>query len=79
MGRLSENDTTDVYDSSLAIAAKKNFRARTQFDANDAIGKTFIKQLNVLPAKRIEQILVNLDRLRWMPQINDSASIIVNI
>ena len=31
------------------------------------------------PAKRIEQILVNLERLRWMPQINDSNSIIVNI
>src|SRR6185369_10127627 len=78
LGDLPENDTTDVYDSSLAIAAK-NFQARMGIYPDGAIGKTFIKQLNVLPAKRIEQILVNLERLRWMPLINDSSSIMVNI
>jgi murein L,D-transpeptidase YcbB/YkuD len=43
------------------------------------IGTSFIKQLNITPAKRIEQILVNLERLRWMPPITDSTLIIVNI
>jgi murein L,D-transpeptidase YcbB/YkuD len=38
-----------------------------------------LKQLNVSPSQRIQQILINLERLRWMPEMNDSASIIVNI
>ncbi len=78
LGDLAENDTTDVFDSSLVNAAK-NFQARMGMKPDGVIGKTFIKQLNVPPAKRIEQIMVNLERLRWMPQMNDSASIIVNI
>ena len=76
---LPENDTTDVFDS-LLVTGAKNFQARMGLNADGAIGKTFLKQLNVTPSKRIEQILVNLERLRWMPPINDSTnSIIVNI
>ena len=78
LGDLSENDTTDVFDSSL-VTAVKNFQARMGLATDGVIGKTFIRQLNISPSKRIEQILVNLERLRWMPQINDSTSIIVNI
>ncbi|MEP6465684.1 MAG: L,D-transpeptidase family protein, partial [Parafilimonas sp.] len=78
LGDLTENDTTAIFDSSLLNAAK-NFQARMGLATDGVIGKTFIKQLNVSPSKRIEQILVNLERLRWMPQINDSTSIIVNI
>ncbi|MEP6681904.1 MAG: L,D-transpeptidase family protein [Parafilimonas sp.] len=78
LGDLTENDTTDIFDSSLVTAAK-NFQARMGLATDGVIGKTFIRQLNVSPSKRIEQILVNLERLRWMPKINDSTSIIVNI
>lgn len=79
LGDLAENDTTDIYDSSLAVAAK-NFQARMGYKQDGLIGKTFLKELNITPAKRLEQILVNLERLRWMPPVNDSTnSIIVNI
>lgn len=79
LGDMAEKDTTDIYDSSLANAAR-NFQARMGFKTDGLIGKTFIKQLNVIPSKRIEQILINLERLRWMPAMNDSTnSIIVNI
>ena len=79
LGDLPENDTTDVFDS-LLVAGAKNFQVRMGLNVDGAIGKTFLKQLNVTPSKRIEQILVNLERLRWMPPINDSTnSIIVNI
>src|SRR6478735_372915 len=79
LGDLTEKDTTDVYDSVLANGAR-NFQARMGAKTDGVIGKTFIKQLNVTPTRRIEQILVNLERLRWMPPINDSTnSIVVNI
>lgn len=78
LGDLSENDSTTVYDTALLHAAKK-FQVRMGLSADGVIGKTFIKQLNVTPSKRIEQILVNLERLRWMPATNDSNAIFVNI
>ncbi len=78
LGDLSEDDTTTVYDTALLHAAKK-FQVRLGLSPDGVIGKTFIKQLNVTPAKRIEQILVNLERLRWMPATNDSNAIFVNI
>jgi murein L,D-transpeptidase YcbB/YkuD len=79
LGDLSDQDTSDVFDSALVIAAK-NFQMRMGFKPDGVIGKSFIKELNVSPSKRLEQIMVNLERLRWMPSINDSTnSIIVNI
>jgi murein L,D-transpeptidase YcbB/YkuD len=79
LGDLTEEDTTDLFDSSLKLAVIK-FERRMGAAPDGVIGKNFIKQLNVTPAKRIEQILVNLERLRWMPPKNDSSTmIIVNI
>lgn len=78
LGDLTEQDTTNVYDSALVNAAK-NFQARMGQKPDGTIGKAFIKQLNVPPAQRLQQILINLERLRWLPDMNDSASIIVNI
>lgn len=79
LGDLAENDTTDVFDSSMLVAVKK-FQVRMGATPDGVIGKSFISQLNVPPAKRIEQILINLERLRWMPPMNDSTnSIVVNI
>jgi len=78
-GDLTENDSTDLYDSSL-FKAVKNFQARMGLQTDGVIGRSFVKQLNVPPSKRIEQILVNLERLRWMPEINEKSNyIIVNI
>jgi murein L,D-transpeptidase YcbB/YkuD len=78
LGDLTEQDTTAVYDSALVNAAR-SFQTRMGLKPDGVIGKTFLKQLNVSPSQRIQQILINLERLRWMPEMNDSASIIVNI
>lgn len=78
LGDLTEQDTTDVYDSSLVTAAK-SFQERMGQKQDGVIGKTFIKQLNITPAQRLQQILINLERLRWLPVMNDSELITVNI
>ena len=78
LGDLSEQDTTDVFDTAL-VNATKSFQVRTGQKPDGVIGKTFLKQLNVSPSQRLQQILINLERLRWLPEMNDSASIIVNI
>jgi murein L,D-transpeptidase YcbB/YkuD len=46
---------------------------------NGVIGKQVIDELNVLPNKRIQQILINLERMRWMPPQQNTAYILVNI
>ena len=78
LGDLTEQDTTEVFDSALLDAAK-NFQVRMGQKPDAVIGKSFLKQLNVSPSQRLQQILINLERLRWLPEMNDSASIIVNI
>ena len=78
LGDLAEDDSSTVYDSALADAAR-NFQTRMGLKPDGVIGKTFLKQLNVTPRQRIQQIMINLERLRWMPKMSDSAMIIVNI
>ncbi len=78
LGDLVTQDTTNIFDTSMLTAAK-SFQIRMGQSADGVIGKTFLKQLNVSPAQRLQQILINLERLRWLPEMNDSASITVNI
>ncbi len=78
LGDLSEPDTTNVFDTTLVKAAK-SFQSRMGLEPDAVIGKSFLKQLNVTPSQRLQQILINLERLRWLPEMNDSTSIIVNI
>lgn len=78
LGDLAEQDSTDMFDTALADAAK-SFQKRMGLTADGVIGKSFLKQLNISPAQRLQQILINLERLRWLPEMNDSSSIIVNI
>jgi murein L,D-transpeptidase YcbB/YkuD len=42
-------------------------------------GKNLIEQLNVPIAERIKQILINLERIRWMPADTNSNYVLVNI
>ncbi|WP_288096454.1 L,D-transpeptidase family protein [Hydrotalea sp.] len=78
LGDLSHNDSTNLFDSSLLIAVK-HFQKRMGLLEDGVIGKNMIEQLNVPIAERIRQILVNLERIRWMPADSDSDYIIVNI
>lgn len=71
-------DTSSVFDSTLFVAAKA-FQRRMGLEADGVIGAKMIDELNVPISKRIQQILINLERVRWMPAISDSAYILVNI
>lgn len=66
------------YDSALLVSVKK-FQHRMGLTEDGAIGNKMIVELNVPVRKRVQQILVNMERIRWMPPENDSNYIIVNI
>lgn len=78
LGYLSRNDSTTLLDSNLFKAVKK-FQARVGLAVDGAIGSKMITELNVKPAERVKQILVNLERMRWMPVEQENKHIFVNI
>ena len=77
-GDLTQNDSTDLFDENLKTAIK-NFQTRFGFTADGKITKPLLEQLNVPVLQRIKELLINMDRMRWLPQEPEARLIIVNI
>ena len=77
-GELQANDTAATYDATLEAAVKK---AQTSYGitADGVVTDSLIKQLNVPVHVRIQQILVNLNRMRWLPENPNGKLIVTNI
>jgi len=56
-----------------------SFQKRHGLAADGVIGKETIAALNVPVEKRIEQIRLNLDRIKWLHERNSKRHIVVNI
>jgi murein L,D-transpeptidase YcbB/YkuD len=78
LGDMTTLSETPVFDSALLVAVNK-FRRRFGLKENGIIDQTLINELNVPPKKRIEQIIVNIERSRWLPDHIDGDYIAVNI
>ena len=77
-GDLSQPDTTALFDEILKNALK-SAQARFGFTADGKMTKPLLEQLNVPVLQRIQQILINMDRMRWLPQEPEGNLIVVNI
>jgi murein L,D-transpeptidase YcbB/YkuD len=75
---LSENNNSLVFDSTLEKAVK-GFQQRMGLTPDGVVGNQLIAELNVPIQTRIKQMLINLERLRWMPAEKDTNYILVNI
>lgn len=77
-GAASPEDTTAVYTAALTEAIKK---AQQQFGLlqTGKADRTLITALNVPVESRIQQMLINLERMRWVPLTPESKIILVNI
>jgi murein L,D-transpeptidase YcbB/YkuD len=78
LGDIKIADTSDIFDSLTTIAVKK-FQRRMGLSIDGSVGNKMIEELNVPLKWRIRQLLVNMERLRWMPPEKDSNYILVNI
>ncbi|HRH68580.1 MAG TPA: L,D-transpeptidase family protein [Flavobacteriales bacterium] len=67
-----------VYDSTL-VAAMKRFQERHGLATDGVIGNGVIRALNVSPAERVRTMLINMERLRWVPETYAQDLILVNI
>ena len=70
-------DSTNVYDTQLQTAIV-NFQTSLGLTADGVITESLIKEMNVPAVTRIEQILINMDRMRWMPEPEGNL-LLVNI
>lgn len=78
LGDLLTNDTSDVYSDSL-ISAIRRFQFRHGLKANGLPDKEFFEALNVKPEIRLRQLLVNMERCRWLPLRPKGENIVINL
>ena len=71
-------DSSPVYTDTLEIAVK-NFQKRHGYKEDGLITASIITDMNVPAEERLKQILLNMDRMRWLPQKPVGNLIIVNI
>lgn len=77
-GDYATSDTSNRYDSSLLSSVKK-VETSLGLKADGLIDTILIKELNVPVKARIEQMLVNLERMRWLPEQPSPDRIVANI
>ncbi len=77
-GDLDSTDTSALYDENLSTAIK-NYQERFGFKKSGTLSINILKEMNVPAIDRLKQILINMNRMRWMPQKPSGRLIVVNI
>lgn len=67
------------HDNESLREAVRRFQKRHGLKVDGAIGPETLKKMNVPVEKRIEQIRLNLERLRWLPEKINPRHLLVNI
>jgi murein L,D-transpeptidase YcbB/YkuD len=73
-----ENITDELFDQGLDRAVL-SFQKRHGLDADGVIGAKTFNALNISPGKRVRQIELNLERLRWSFKNPGNRYLLVNI
>ncbi|WP_207459895.1 L,D-transpeptidase family protein [Azospirillum sp. SYSU D00513] len=68
----------DLYDPPLKAAVER-FQARHGLTVDGVVGPGTLTALNMPASERVEQILSNLERLRWLPDSFGDRYVLVNI
>lgn len=75
--KVNNKDSTHFNDD-LTEAVKK-FQSRNGIDVDGKIGNATLKAINIPIEERIDQIKLNMERMRWLPDSFGSKFILVNI
>lgn len=73
-----QQEGTLLYDSIL-VKAVKRFQQRHGLSDDGAIGPGTLTMLNVSPKERVRQIVINMERSRWVPLEPSTDYLAVNI
>lgn len=77
-GQMPGTDTSLIFTDTLE-AAVKLFQQSLGYTSTGVVNAQLIKDLNVPAERRLSQLLVNMDRMRWMPKEPSGQLIEVNI
>ncbi|MES2798022.1 MAG: L,D-transpeptidase family protein [Bacteroidota bacterium] len=77
-GDLKVNDTTFYYTDSLAKAVGR-FQHRMGLVENGKLNQATITELNKPVDFRIKQMMINMERLRWVPVEMENEYLLINI
>jgi len=77
-GELTIKDTSTLFNDTLE-AAVKVFQTRFGYKPDGVISAALIKEMNVPAVQRVQQLLMNMERMRWMPSRPEGNMILVNI
>lgn len=75
---LPENNSSMIFDSSLETGII-GFQKRHGLAEDGVVGPQFMSEINYPLEKRIEQIIVNMERARWVPVRLNDKYMVVNI
>jgi murein L,D-transpeptidase YcbB/YkuD len=73
-----DDGESQVFDEGL-LASVKRFQALHSLDIDGVVGGGSFRELNTSYADRIDQIRINLDRLRWVRETEADDMVVVNI
>ncbi|TCZ69932.1 L,D-transpeptidase family protein [Flaviaesturariibacter aridisoli] len=77
-GDIPAGDTSAVFNDTLTQGIR-NFQQRMGYTPTGTLTEGQLKDLNVPARTRLEQILMNMERMRWMPVAPSGNLIVVNI
>ncbi len=76
---LAQNAGADGTYDDMLVAAVKRFQERHGLAVDGVIGAATLEQINVPVDRRIHQMVLNLERRRWMPEDLGSFYVFVNL
>ena len=80
LGDLSPEVATrgDTYDDALAGGVAR-FQARHELPADSVLGRATLAAVNVPFTKRVRQLELALERIRWLPALDTGPFVVVNV
>ena len=77
-GDMAAADTSQAFDDTLSNGIK-HYQQRLGLTQDGVVSKSFLQAVNITAQQRLQQILINLNRMRWMPNEPSGQLILVNL
>lgn len=78
LGDLEAGGAGERFDRALVVALER-FQVRHGLSVDGVLGPNTLRELNVSPEERLGTMLVNMERLRWVPEEQPHDLLLVNI